>query len=152
QAEKQQRALQLAETLVRQFPQSAEALATLGWVNYKLGRFGQAERYLRLSTGNGSLQNDSAYFLARVLAEKGASDDATKAQEILRSLLEKSGSLFITRDEARDWLAKVTPPPVKDETKTPGKNDAKPAAKEETKVPAKDEVKPVAKEDAKVLT
>jgi tetratricopeptide (TPR) repeat protein len=112
QAEKQQRALQLAETLVRQFPQSADALATLGWVNYKLGRNGQAEQYLRLSTSGGSLKNDSAYFLARVLAEKGVSDDATKAQEILRAMLDKPGTLFVTRDEAREWLAKISPPPV----------------------------------------
>jgi tetratricopeptide (TPR) repeat protein len=73
---KKERALQLALANARQAPKSAEALATLGRAHYRLGHLDEAERLLRAATSGGQASADTAYFLARVLADRGRKDEA----------------------------------------------------------------------------
>ena len=77
-AAKQSRGLQLADVNALQFPRSAEVVATLGWALYRAGRLDQAEQKLRAAVTGGRTTADIAYFLARVLADKGQTDDARK--------------------------------------------------------------------------
>ena len=83
-AAKQSRGLQLADVNALQFPRSAEVVATLGWALYRAGRLDQAEQKLRAAVTGGRTTPDIAYFLARVLADKGQTDrhDRTQAAPI----------------------------------------------------------------------
>jgi Tfp pilus assembly protein PilF len=104
---KRRRALQLAEVNARQYPQSAEALSTLGWVYYRLGRLDEAERLLQAVIAAGRATSDTAYFLAHVLTDRGRLDDARK---LLSKALEAKGS-FVHRTEARQWLERISEKP-----------------------------------------
>ena len=77
-AAKQSRGLQLAEVNAMQFPRSAEVVATLGWALYRAGRLDQSEQKLRAAVTGGRTTADIAYFLARLLADKGQTNDARK--------------------------------------------------------------------------
>jgi Tfp pilus assembly protein PilF len=97
---KRTRGLQLAEVNAAQFPRSAEIIATLGWALYRAGQLDQAEQKLRAAVTGGRTTLDIAYYLARVLAEKGQSDNA-------RQLLESATNLpgaFAHRDDANSLL------------------------------------------------
>jgi tetratricopeptide (TPR) repeat protein len=94
------RGLQLAEIGARQQPRSPEALATLGWALYRMGRVDQAEQVLRQLVGGGRITPDVAYYLACVLAEKGKKDDARK---LLQSATGLSGA-FAHRKDAEALL------------------------------------------------
>ena len=63
--------MQLAEANARLDPNSREAVTTLGWVYYRNGRLEDAERALRAVTSNGAVNSEAAYYLARVLSERG---------------------------------------------------------------------------------
>lgn len=97
---KRQRALELAEINARLYPDSAEALTTLGWVYYRLGRLDEAERALQAGRSAGS---DAAYYLACVTADRGRQDDA---RQLLHQALD-GGANFVFRDDARDWLRRI---------------------------------------------
>jgi Tfp pilus assembly protein PilF len=103
-ATKQSRGLQLAEVNSQQFPRSAEVVATLGWALYRAGRLDQAEQKLRAAVTGGRATADIAYFLARVLADKGQTEDARK---LLQSATGLPGS-FAHRDDANALLKKLT--------------------------------------------
>ena len=89
-AAKQSRGLQLADVNALQFPRSAEVVATLGWALYRAGRLDQAEQKLRAAVTGGRTTADIAYFLARVLADKGQTDDARK---LLQSAIGLTGGI-----------------------------------------------------------
>ncbi len=72
------RGLQLAEINARQSPRSPDALATLGWALYRNGQVDRAEQALRQAVSGVRTTPDIAYYLARVLADKGRNDDARK--------------------------------------------------------------------------
>jgi tetratricopeptide (TPR) repeat protein len=102
-AAKQSRGLQLAEVNAIQFPRSADVTTTLGWALYRAGRVDEAEQKLRSAIAGG-MTPDVAYFLARVLADKGKTDDA-------RGLLERATSqrgAFAHRDDAGALLKTLT--------------------------------------------
>ena len=103
-AAKQSRGLQLADVNALQFPRSAEVVATLGWALYRAGRLDQAEQKLRAAVTGGRTTADIAYFLARVLADKGQTDDARK---LLQSATNLPGA-FAHRDDANALLKKLT--------------------------------------------
>ena len=109
-SDKRLRALQLAEINARQYPRSAEALATLGWVYYKFERLAEAEKALEAATASGQSSSDTAYYLARVLAGRGRQEQVTG---LLQSAVETPGT-FVFREEARRWLTELT---TKDSTK-----------------------------------
>jgi tetratricopeptide (TPR) repeat protein len=98
------RGLQLAEVDARQSPRSADAIATFGWALYRSGRVDQAEQALRQAVSGARTTPDIAYYLARVLADKGHNDDARK---LLQSATGLTGA-FAHRKDA-DALLKSLP-------------------------------------------
>lgn len=79
--ESKNRALQLAEVNFRQYQQNPQAAATLAWVYYRLGRAGEAGRLLNAVMQSQQVSADSAYYVARVLADQGRSVEATQLLE-----------------------------------------------------------------------
>ena len=113
--EKQRRAVELAEGEVSRNKQMAEGYAVLGWAYHKAGRTDDAEKALAPLVQVGVPSRDAAYFLARVLADKGRFEDAHKALKAAESA--RGG--YVYRDEARALMAEVEKklPPKKDEKK-----------------------------------
>ena len=103
-AAKRSRGLQLAEVNTVQFPRSHDAMATLGWALYRAGRLDQAEQKLRAAVSGVRTTPDIAYYLARVLADKGRTDDARK---LLESATKLPGA-FAHRDDAATLLKTLT--------------------------------------------
>jgi len=97
---KRARGLQLAEDDARQSPRSHEILATLGWAHYRMGHLDQAEQALRTAVSGIRTTPDIAYFLARVLFDKGNRVDA---QRVLESATKLPGA-FAHRDDAGSLL------------------------------------------------
>jgi Tfp pilus assembly protein PilF len=97
---KRARGLKLAEANARQYPRSHESLATLGWAQYRAGHLDQAEPMLRAAVQGVRTSPDVAYFLARVLVDKGHTDDARK---LLQSATHLPGA-FAHRDDAQSLL------------------------------------------------
>jgi tetratricopeptide (TPR) repeat protein len=103
-AAKRARGQKLAEVNALQFPRSHEALATLGWAHYRGGRLDQAEQKLRAAVQGVRTTPDIAYFLARVLADKGSSE---VAKGLLLSALKSPGA-FAHRSDAETLLKTLT--------------------------------------------
>jgi Tfp pilus assembly protein PilF len=103
-ATKRKRGLELAEVNALQFPRSPAVQATLGWALYRQGRPEQADQRLRAAVSGTRITADIAYFLARVLADKGQTDDARK---LLQSATQ-STSAFAHRDDATALLKTLT--------------------------------------------
>ena len=103
----QQRALEMAEANVAMHrensPQQVNALTTLAWVYYKLGRREDAEKILAQITQNNLLTTDGAYYVAKLLSDRGERD---RAQKILEEVLANE-PMFATRPDAQDLLAKL---------------------------------------------
>jgi len=102
--EKRQRALQMAELNARQYPRNGEVLATLGWVYYRLDRKEDAERVLRTAISGGQATYDTIYFLAVVLADRGA--DTKEVKSMLTAAVGARGR-FVFRKDAEALLAKL---------------------------------------------
>jgi tetratricopeptide (TPR) repeat protein len=114
---KQQRGVDLAETVVRQSPQNADGYAVLGWCLFKIGRLDDAEK--ALATAAQRMGFDSVYYFARLLTARGKEEDAYK---MLKAVVELKGP-FVYRDEAKklfDELDKKLPKEKKE-----GKKDEK---------------------------
>jgi Tfp pilus assembly protein PilF len=77
-ATQKKRAVELAELYVRQNTRLPEAHAVHGYCLYRAGRLADAEKSLQTAAALGPLTPDAAYFLARVLTDKGAVEDAHK--------------------------------------------------------------------------
>jgi tetratricopeptide (TPR) repeat protein len=101
---KHRRALELAELSVRQNPNAADALTTVGIVYYRLQRLDEAEKVLQAVVGSGKGSSDAAYMLARVRADRGHAD---AAPALLKTALDAPG-LFIFRKDAQQWLDRLT--------------------------------------------
>jgi tetratricopeptide (TPR) repeat protein len=102
---KRLRAAQLAEVNARQYPRSAEALGTLAWVYYQLGRKEDAEKLANASVSGGQATSDMVYLWAIFLNERGRADDARAA---LQKALEAPG-VFFNRKEAEALLSQIKP-------------------------------------------
>ncbi len=101
---KRARGLQLAEANARQNPRSQDVVATLGWAHYRSGHLDQADQFLRAATQGGRMSPDVAYYLARILADKGKTDEA-------RGLLQRATNhpgAFAHRDDATSLLKTMT--------------------------------------------
>jgi tetratricopeptide (TPR) repeat protein len=103
-AAKRARGQQIAEVNSRQFPGSFEAAATLGWALYRSGQLDSAEQKLKAALSSGHATPDIAFFLARVLVDKGRKDDA---RALLQSVIKLPGA-FAHRDEANALLKTLT--------------------------------------------
>jgi Tfp pilus assembly protein PilF len=97
------RAVQLAEVNARQYPQSSEALATLGWAYFKAGRLDEAEQALSASAAGGQISSDTAYYYARLLNEK---KKPAEARDLLKKALASDGA-FVNRGEAAALLKEL---------------------------------------------
>ena len=101
--DKRQRAVQLAEVNVRQYPRMLEALATLGWAYFKSGRLDEADKALTASASGGQISSDTAYYLARVMKDKGR---IGTAKDLLTKALETDGP-FVNRSRAKELLQEL---------------------------------------------
>ncbi|MFM7206616.1 MAG: tetratricopeptide repeat protein [Planctomycetaceae bacterium] len=105
--EARRRALELADTNVAKYrentPQQIPAVTTLAWVFYKLGRREDAERILEQVRRSNALSSDGAFYVARILADRGEKDLARK---ILEEVLANE-PMFATKPEAADLLTKL---------------------------------------------
>ncbi|NBW97582.1 MAG: hypothetical protein EBR28_12865 [Planctomycetia bacterium] len=105
--ESRQRALEMAEANVAMHrensPQQVNALTTLAWVYYKLGRREDAEKILAQITQNNALTTDGAYYVAKLLSDRGEKD---RARKILEEVLANE-PMFATRPDAKDLLDKL---------------------------------------------
>ena len=100
---------ELAELSVRQNPNAAEALATLGTVYYRQNRLDDAEKVLQAVVTSGKGNSDAAYFLAQVEADRGNRD---AAMALLKTALDAPG-LFVFRKDAQQSLDRLTASPSK---------------------------------------
>lgn len=114
---KKGRAVQLAEMNARLYPQSAEALSTLGWCYFNVGRYQEALKVMGAFTQGAQISPDTAYYFAKVLlATQGfASRDVFN---LLESAVAAKGP-FKHRREAEMWLKNL---------RGDSGGDAKPAA------------------------
>jgi hypothetical protein len=72
----------------------------LGWAYYRTGHLDQADRLLRAAVQGVRTTPDIAYYLARVLNDKGQTDDARK---LLQSATGMTGA-FAHREDANALL------------------------------------------------
>jgi Tfp pilus assembly protein PilF len=108
------RARQVAEINVQLQSKSAEALTTLGWVDYRLGQLDQAEQSLRAAIATGKGSSETAYYLARVLADRQKNDEVP---QLLKVSFSASGR-FAFRNDAQTWLDQLQKTREVDATKT----------------------------------
>jgi tetratricopeptide (TPR) repeat protein len=105
--EAQQRAIEMAEANAARYrensPQQINALTTLAWVYYKQGRREDAEKILDQIARNNALTSDGAYYVSKLLADRGERD---RARTILEEVLTNE-AVFATRPDAVDLLAKL---------------------------------------------
>jgi tetratricopeptide (TPR) repeat protein len=101
-----ERAVALAENYTRQQPGHADARAVLAYTLLQAGREAEAERVARSALGLSLLSPDGAYFLARVLQARGASDEA---RSLLQAALRNKSPMFY-RKEAENLAEKLGPP------------------------------------------
>jgi len=105
--ESRRRALELADTNVAKYrentPQQIPAVTSLAWVFYKLGRREDAEKILEQVRRSNALNSDGAYYVAKILADRGEKDLARK---ILDEVLANE-PMFSSRSDATDLLAKL---------------------------------------------
>jgi tetratricopeptide (TPR) repeat protein len=105
--EAQQRAVEMAEANVARYrensPQQVNALTTLAWIYYKQGRREDAEKILDQIARNNALTSDGAYYVSKLLADRGEKD---RARTILEEVLTNE-AVFATRPDAVDLLSKL---------------------------------------------
>jgi tetratricopeptide (TPR) repeat protein len=100
---KQQRALELATVNSRLLPNDPDAVATLGVVQYRLGRIEDAERSMQSLVNAGKVTADAAYYYALLLSEKGKKEEARK---LAQSALGLNG-IFLRRTDCQELQKKL---------------------------------------------
>jgi tetratricopeptide (TPR) repeat protein len=100
---KRSRAWQVAQINAQLYANSPEALTTLGWVAYRLGKLAQAEQTLRAAIATGKGSSETAYYLARVLADRRKDGEV---QQLLKMSLGAPGH-FAFRNDAQAWLDRL---------------------------------------------
>lgn len=117
-----ERAIALAENYVRQQPMHADARAVLAYTLLQAGREVEAERVARSALGLSLLSPDGAYFLAKVLQARGASDEA---RTLVQAALNNKDPMFY-RQEAEELARKLGPDPASSKKGTaPSSSDSK---------------------------
>jgi tetratricopeptide (TPR) repeat protein len=102
---KQERALQLALSNLRQKPDSRQLYATLGWCYYQCGMLNDARQALERAISGGQGPAITGYYLARVMDELGHQDQVGP----LLQAASKAQAPFLYRAEVNAWLASRTP-------------------------------------------
>ena len=103
---KRQQALEIASASAAKYPEHATALATLGWVKYRLGLFDEAEQLLRKAASSSRVSLTTLYFLGRVLQQQKHHDQAHAIALRLQQGLSQPG-VFVLRPQAKRWLKVV---------------------------------------------
>ena len=79
----------------------------LGWCYFKAGRIEEADKALRAAAGAGPVARDTAYYLAKVLVDKGNTADAKRA---LKDAIVAMGP-FVYKTDAEKLLADLEKKP-----------------------------------------
>ena len=131
------RAPQFAEINARQNPNNMDIVATLGWVNYRLNRWPEAEKafttvmeYANVVNGSDKTTPEMAYYLAHLAKDQ---NKIPKAMQLLRDSL-NNDLPFAYRKPAEEMLAQLT----KLEKSRPTKAKAQPASKTSEKASKKE--------------
>ena len=101
--EKQSQALELAAVNQRVYGRSPTALATLGWVYFRLNRIKDAERIFQQIVALNQIEPAAAYFVASLLEKKG---DFVGANRLLAQAV-SSTDYFMFRRTAQELLDSV---------------------------------------------
>jgi tetratricopeptide (TPR) repeat protein len=127
---KKERALKYAEGNYKENNKSPDALSTLGWVNFRCGKFGEAGAYLdaALKATGGNLNNpDTATYVAYILHHRQQDWDA---KNILAAILVEKARPFAMKPEAKELYEKVkdavAPKKPEDASKKPDEPPKKP--------------------------
>jgi tetratricopeptide (TPR) repeat protein len=96
----QERALRYADNNTKLYQNNSQANITKAYVLYKMGRTSEMQEPLQIGT-RGQLQTDSAYLIARIMADQGQKD---KARQALEQVLAQKQGLFIFRKQAQDLM------------------------------------------------
>jgi tetratricopeptide (TPR) repeat protein len=100
----QQRALGYADNNTARYKDNSQANITKAYVLYKLGRMNEAQEPLQIGA-RGQLQTDSAYLIAKIMADQGQKD---KARQALEQVLAQKQGLFIFRKQAQELLDQLS--------------------------------------------
>lgn len=113
---KKKRAVELAETLVRQNQKAALPYSILGWCLLKSGRTDEADKALGTAASGGPMTCDTAYFAARLLVERQKFEEAHR---LLKDATAVPHGPFVYRTDAKTLLAEVAKkvPDKKDDPK-----------------------------------
>ena len=97
------RAVELAEVYAKQNARESEAHAVLAYCLLKAGRADDAEKVARSAVALGALSPDAAYFIAKVLADRGTVEES---QKLLKAACESKAG-FVHRKDAETLLAEL---------------------------------------------
>jgi len=105
---KKRLAREFAEVNARQYPKQGEVFSTLGWIYYKLGNLGDAEKALVQSVqiSKGKASADTKYYLARIYADQDNEKKKESAKQLAESALETKGA-FSLREECEALLKEL---------------------------------------------
>ncbi len=113
---KKERALQLAMLNFNNNKQNqqlaVEAAATLGWTYYKAGKLAEAEQALQAVIQSNQLTPDSAFYVAKVLSDRGRNADALNIVNVALQT-----PVFFNRVEAEALQKKLVAAAEKEATK-----------------------------------
>ncbi|MBC8876032.1 MAG: tetratricopeptide repeat protein [Planctomycetes bacterium] len=101
--ENKNRALEYAQSTLRNYPRSTEAAATLGWVLYRLGRLEEADRVFGQVVLAGDLSSNAAYYIARAAVQQGRNEQAKRLLEVAL----EARAYFVKRPDAEALLKQL---------------------------------------------
>jgi Tfp pilus assembly protein PilF len=102
--DKQKRALEYAADNVRKHQSSSEFWGTLGWVQFKVNLTDDAAKSLQQSVASGSMNADTAYYLAQLHVKSNRTNDAKQLLELAL----KGNNQFPKRREAANLLKELS--------------------------------------------
>ncbi len=106
-AVKRQRGVELANATYRQNTRVPEGLAVLSWCLFKAGQIDSAEQAIRAAVNSGPIARDTAYYLSKILKEKG---NAAEAKRAVKEALGASGP-FVYKNQALEFLTELEKQP-----------------------------------------
>lgn len=98
------RALAYADNNTTRYQNNSQANITKAYVLYKMGRMNEAQEPLQIGA-RGQLQTDSAFLIAKIMADQGQKD---KARQALEQVLAQKQGLFIFRQQAQELLDQLS--------------------------------------------
>jgi tetratricopeptide (TPR) repeat protein len=97
---KRGRAQQIAEANLRRAPNAETALATAGWVHFRLGSTDIADRLLTQAANNRRITPQTAYYIAKMFDDRGRDEDSLA----LYQTAVKEPGIFVQRREVEQML------------------------------------------------